>query len=130
MKFSQQRLLVLGLAALAAPSVGMARDVVPLSASSAGIETIKATVDGKEGTYLFDSGIGTSGVTPAVAAAIGCKPWGKITGFRATGERVDLPRCNRSTVESSFCAATVPSQVSGGSRHVSQLPQGDDVSPK
>ena len=32
-------------------------------------------------------------------------------------------RCSRSTVESSFCAATVPSQDSGGVRQVSQLPQ-------
>jgi hypothetical protein len=32
-------------------------------------------------------------------------------------------RCSRSTVDSSFCAATVPSQDSGGVRQVSQLPQ-------
>ena len=31
-------------------------------------------------------------------------------------------RCSRSTVDSSFCAATVPSQDSGGVRQVSQLP--------
>lgn len=108
MKSFRQRLLVLSIAALMAPSAGMARDVFPLSASSAGIETIKATVDGEEGTYLFDSGIGTSGVTPAVAAAIGCKPWGKITGFRATGERLDLPRCNSSTVKIGAFAKTLP----------------------
>ena len=33
-------------------------------------------------------------------------------------------RCSRTIVDSSFCAGTVPSQASGGSRHVSQLPQG------
>ena len=32
-------------------------------------------------------------------------------------------RFSRTTVDSSFCAATVPSQVSGGVRQVSQLPQ-------
>lgn len=32
-------------------------------------------------------------------------------------------RCSRTTVDSTFCAATVPSQVSGGARQVSQLPQ-------
>ena len=32
-------------------------------------------------------------------------------------------RCSRTTVDSTFCAAMVPSQVSGGVRHVSQLPQ-------
>ncbi|RZL74890.1 MAG: hypothetical protein EOP66_11430, partial [Sphingomonas sp.] len=108
MKLFRQRLFVLGIAALMAPSAGWTRDLLPLSASSAGIETIKATVDGQEGTYLFDSGIGTSGVTPAVAAAIGCKPWGKITGFRATGERLDVPRCNSSTVKIGAFATTLP----------------------
>lgn len=108
MKLFRQRLLVLGIATLVAPSAGWTRDVLTLYASSAGIETIKATVDGQEGTYLFDSGIGTSGVTPAVAAAIGCKPWGKITGFRATGERLDVPRCNSSTVKIGAFAPTLP----------------------
>lgn len=108
MKLFRQRLLVLGIATLVAPSAGWTRDVLTLYASSAGIETIKATVDGQEGTYLFDSGIGTSGVTPAVAAAIGCKPWGKITGFRATGERLDVPRCNSSTVKIGAFATTLP----------------------
>lgn len=32
-------------------------------------------------------------------------------------------RSRRTTVERIFCAATVPSHVSGGERHVSQLPQ-------
>ena len=108
MKLFRQRLFVLGITALMAPSAGWTRDLLPLSASSAGIETIKATVDGQEGTYLFDSGIGTSGVTPAVAAAIGCKPWSKITGFRATGERLDVPRCNNSTVKIGAFATTLP----------------------
>jgi hypothetical protein len=40
-------------------------------------------------------------------------------------------RSSRTTVDSSFCAATVPSQTSGGDRHVSQLPHGpEDGSPK
>jgi hypothetical protein len=40
-------------------------------------------------------------------------------------------RWSRTTVESSFCAATVPSQTEGGDRHVSQLPHGPvSVSPK
>ena len=32
-------------------------------------------------------------------------------------------RSSRTMVDSSFCAGTVPSQVSGGDRQVSQLPQ-------
>ena len=39
-------------------------------------------------------------------------------------------RRSRTTVESTFCAATVPSHVSGGVRQVSQLPHGSPCSPK
>ncbi len=34
--------------------------------------------------------------------------------------------CRRNTVDSSFCAGTVPSQDSGGVRQVSQFPQVSD----
>ena len=37
---------------------------------------------------------------------------------------------SRTTVESSFCAGTVPSHDSGGTRHVSQLPHGSLSCPK
>ena len=96
---------------LGLPNSAMARETIALVKSAAGIETVQATVDGREGTYLFDSGIGTSGVTPAMATAIGCKPWGKVTGFRAIGERVDTPRCNSSVVKIGTLATTL-SQVS------------------
>ena len=39
-------------------------------------------------------------------------------------------RQSRTTVESSFCAGTVPSHDSGGDRQVSQLPHGVDAWPK
>ena len=39
-------------------------------------------------------------------------------------------RFSRSTADSRFCAATVPSQDCGGARQVSQLPHAPDVSPK
>ena len=40
-------------------------------------------------------------------------------------------RSSRTTADSSFCAATVPSHTEGGDRHVSQLPHGPAaVSPK
>ncbi|MGI4730189.1 MAG: aspartyl protease family protein [Janthinobacterium lividum] len=97
------------LTAIAVPTVPtIARTVVPLATGSQGIEKIEAVVSGRRGTFLFDSGIGTSAVTPAVAEAIGCKPWGKVTGFRATGERLDLPRCNGARVAIGPTSTTLP----------------------
>ena len=33
-------------------------------------------------------------IAPALAAAIGCIPWGNITSVRMLGERLDTPRCD------------------------------------
>ncbi len=62
--------------------------------------TIDATVNGTPGRFLFDSGWGVTAITPPLAAAVGCKPWGQITGFRAIGERVDSQRCNAVSIRS------------------------------
>jgi len=86
--------LVVGLNVLPA----CARDVLPLVQIDDGIEAVQASVAGHQGLFLFDSGIGTSLITPGLAARIGCKPWGKVTGFRAIGERITMPRCNETTV--------------------------------
>jgi hypothetical protein len=59
---------------------------------------LHATVAGHDGTFLFDSGSGFSSLSPEFAAAIGCHPWGQITGFRMTGQRLDMQRCDRITV--------------------------------
>jgi hypothetical protein len=56
--------------------------------------TLQARVGGLEGRFLFDTGEGITVVTQRFAAAIPCKPWGRITGFRMTGARVDMQRCD------------------------------------
>lgn len=59
-----------------------------------GTAALRATVDGHDGLFLFDTGGGVSVVSPQFAGAVGCKPWGRITGFRMTGQRLDFPRCD------------------------------------
>jgi hypothetical protein len=59
-----------------------------------GTKALHATVNGHEGIFLFDTGGGVSTVTPQFAAAVGCKPWGQVTGFRMTGQRLDFARCD------------------------------------
>ena len=56
--------------------------------------TVRATVNGQEGIFLFDTGGGVTGITPEFAKRIGCEPWGRITGFRMNGERMDTPQCS------------------------------------
>ena len=81
------------------PAAALAQEVIRLERPVQDIEALSLKIDGHAGTYMFDSGLGTSAVTPATARVIGCTPWGKVTGFRATGERVDVERCNAATLD-------------------------------
>ena len=55
---------------------------------------LRAEVAGKPGMFLFDTGEGMTMITPALATAIGCTPWGNVTAMRMLGERLDTPRCD------------------------------------
>jgi hypothetical protein len=55
---------------------------------------LHASVNGQEGVFGFDTGGGLSVITSKFEAAIGCHPWGRVTGFQMTGHRLDLPRCD------------------------------------
>src|ERR1700678_3889767 len=73
--------------------------VVPLESYGESQKIIHAKINGREGTFFFDSGGGITNVTPKFAEEIGRKPWGKIVGFRMTGQRVDMARCDDVTLE-------------------------------
>jgi len=67
--------------------------------------TVDVEIGGKTLTFLLDTGGGVTIVSPETAALAGCTPFGRATGFRWNGERLDLPRCRsvpmRSTPPSS-----------------------------
>jgi hypothetical protein len=99
----------LALGGNAPPAIAAERDTTVIQmADIAGIQSIQATIGGKPGTFLFDSGIGVSAITPEIATAIGCKPWGKLTGFRAIGERVDMQLCNETRLVVGGLPMTMP----------------------
>ena len=45
-------------------------------------------------TFLFDTGGGATAITPALAASIGCRPYGRQVGHRMDGEPVAFQACD------------------------------------
>jgi hypothetical protein len=52
-----------------------------------------ATIAGKPGRYMFDTGAGLTLVSNATLKRAGCVPWGRTTGFNMMGEKGQGPRC-------------------------------------
>lgn len=58
-----------------------------------GLLTVPVAVGDRTLPYLFDTGGGGTLHTPEAAAAAGCEPFGRVTGFRHDGEQVHARRC-------------------------------------
>ena len=69
---------------------------------------LRGSVRGMPGLFLFDTGGGITLVSPDFAKKIGCEPWGRLSGHRMMGDRLDAARCDDVPV--------VMQQASGGAR--------------
>lgn len=58
------------------------------------LRSMTVTVAGAARPFIFDTGGGETMITPDVAAAIGCTPYGRAIGFRAGGDRVAFQYCD------------------------------------
>ena len=86
---------VSGAVALARPAAKprLAIELIPHPGGT-DMMTLHAKVRGHEGLFMFDTGAGISYISPSFAQTIGCKPWGQISGFVLTGQRLDMRRCD------------------------------------
>lgn len=55
---------------------------------------LRAEVNGQPGLFTFDTAGGITLLSPAFAKKIGCVPWGRLSGHRMMGDRLDMPRCD------------------------------------
>lgn len=73
--------------------------VIPIEGYLRAQSAVRVNVEGQPGRFMFDTGEGVTAFSPAFAAKIGCRPWGRITGFRMTGERLNNAHCDDVTFE-------------------------------
>lgn len=61
--------------------------------------SLRAVVGGVPGRFVFDTGAGSLHVTPAFAGRMGCKPWGRLSGYTMMHTRLDSPRCDGTRIQ-------------------------------
>jgi len=96
--------------------------IIPLKQYLGSQTAMRLSVNGRSGLFLFDTGEGISTITPQFAAQIGCQPWGQVTGYRMSGERLDLARCDGVGFDVAGAHLTAP--IAGVFDIMSLLPKG------
>lgn len=85
-------------AALFAADAASAQTVLKLEPYRRSVAA-RVEVGGETRLMAFDTGGGDSIISPGLAKAIGCKPFGALKGFRMTGDRLDTPRCDNVNID-------------------------------
>lgn len=62
------------------------------------LRAVRVRAAGRGWQLLFDTGGGTTLVSPALAQALGCAPRGRMTGHRMSGEAITMPTCAPGTL--------------------------------
>jgi predicted aspartyl protease len=67
--------------------------ILHLAPYAAGLLSVTVAVGDTTYPFIFDTGGGVTLVTPEVAEALGCLPFGRTVGFRHDGEAIEASRC-------------------------------------
>jgi len=87
-----------GTNASAEPAIQGEPAVIPLQDYMGMLATLQIGIGEQSLPFFFDTGGGLTVITPAVADSLGIVQFGQVTGFRMSGERVDLTRCEETTM--------------------------------
>jgi hypothetical protein len=78
----------------ATSTVEPARDtVIRLARYQGRLRIVRVHAGNRDWQFLFDTGGGSTLISPDVAASIGCMPRGSITGHRMNGDAIVTPSC-------------------------------------
>lgn len=75
------------------PAAVSAERLVKLEPYAGRLRQVAVNIAGGEHKFLFDTGGGHTLISPALAAALECRPSGRALGFRMSGERFETPVC-------------------------------------
>lgn len=67
--------------------------VIRLQPYQGRLRAMQARAADREWLLLFDTGGGTTVISPALAQALGCAPRGSVTGYRMSGDPITMPTC-------------------------------------
>ncbi len=62
------------------------------------LKSVQVAVGGETLPFILDTGGGFTIITPEVAKKTGCVPFGRLTGFRHNGDRIETQRCSKTTL--------------------------------
>jgi len=94
MGFRFSAVLAAALAISNAATAQTAPRTVPLGDLLGVLRTVEVRVGAQDATMILDTGGGVTVITPDLAERIGCTPWGQLSGFRLSGERLTMTRCD------------------------------------
>lgn len=82
--------------------------VIPLTSYLGAVPSMQVQVGGSPATVLLDTAGGLTVLTPGGADKAGCEPWGRLSGMRMRGDRLDLPRCDGVKLKVAGHSITIP----------------------
>jgi hypothetical protein len=82
--------------------------VIPLTSYLGAVPSMQVQVGGSPATVLLDTAGGLTVLTPGGAGKAGCEPWGRLSGMRMRGDRLDLPRCDGVKLKVAGHSITIP----------------------
>ena len=90
--FNRYRIFLLLIIALCVNKLAYAQSSIPFTITAQGHIMVKASINGVEGNFIFDTGAGLTAITKTFASKINgvTKEDGDLTSFRATGEKMSV----------------------------------------